>query len=48
MDAASPNAGLTLATWLWLLVPMLSCVMLSIVTWARAATRRRARPTPSS
>jgi|APTNR8051073442_1049403.scaffolds.fasta_scaffold03280_3 hypothetical protein len=47
MDAASPEAGLTLATWLWLLVPMLSCVILSIVTWATAATRRRAGPTRS-
>lgn len=48
MDAASPVAGLTPATWFWLLVPMLSCVILSIVTWATAATRRRAQSTPSS
>jgi hypothetical protein len=48
MDAASPEAGLTPATWFWLLVPMLSCVILSIVTCVAAARRRRARPTPSS
>lgn len=24
---------LTTATWFWLLVPMLTCVALSIVTW---------------
>ncbi|MGZ9034863.1 MAG: hypothetical protein ACXW25_10725 [Rhodospirillales bacterium] len=48
MDAASPEGGLTLATWFWLLVPMLTCVALSIVTYAAAAARRRrARPASS-
>lgn len=48
MDAASPEGGLTLATWFWLLVPMLTCVALSIVTYAGAAAGRRRRARPAS
>jgi heme/copper-type cytochrome/quinol oxidase subunit 2 len=50
MDAAaSPQAGLTLATWFWLLVPMLVCVVMSIATYfAAAAKRRRGRHTATS
>ncbi len=35
------HTSLTLATWLWLLVPMLTVVALSIVTYVGAAIRRR-------
>lgn len=41
MDATTVSQpSLTLATWLWLLVPMLSCVVLSVVTYAGAALKR--------
>lgn len=39
--SANLQTSLTLATWLWLLVPMLGCVVLSIVTYAGAAYKRR-------
>lgn len=35
------QSSLTLATWLWLLVPMLACVALSLLTYIGAATKRR-------
>ncbi len=41
MEAALPETGLTLATWFWLLAPMLGCVALSVLTWAGARARRR-------
>ncbi len=42
MDAITASqTSLTLATWLWLLVPMLACVLLSIVTYAGAALKRQ-------
>lgn len=41
MDSASPETGLTLATWFWLLAPMLACVALSVLTWAGAGASRR-------
>jgi hypothetical protein len=40
-SVATAQTSLTLATWLWLLVPMLACVGLSIVTYIGAAVRRR-------
>lgn len=27
------NASLTAATWFWLLVPMLTCLVASLITW---------------
>lgn len=27
------NASLTTATWFWLLVPMLACLVAAVVTW---------------
>lgn len=32
-DGGNMEQSLTTATWFWLLVPMLTCVALSIVTW---------------
>ena len=47
-DAAAAQGGLTLATWFWLLVPMLSCVVFAIATWIGAVLGRRKRPLPSA
>jgi len=42
MESAEPvQTSLSLATWLWLLVPMLACVASSILTYVRAAMKRR-------
>lgn len=35
------QASLTLATWLWLVVPMLMCVALSLATYLGSVAKRR-------